>query len=145
MTPELLPWIPDNDWSVPSIFNACQRSCRKVMFLQVSVCQSVQVGAPYVTIRPGTPWLPSPVNIRPGIPTPTLLDIRPWTWWWSLRPAQICSFGDPQERHLVVATETEVRTVSKRAIHILLEDSQIKIIEPIKWLRCFQIPYDNSF
>ena len=30
-------------------------------------------------------------------------------------------WGPPRERHLVVATETEARTVSKRAVRILLE------------------------
>ena len=37
------------------------------------------------------------------------------------RPVQTCSFGHLQERHLKVATETEVHMVPKRAVHILLE------------------------
>ena len=76
-------------------------------------------------IRPGPPY-PNPRKGQvvypptPGHQTwePPLLVTSGGDHW---RAVQTCSFGDPMEWRLVVATETEARTVSKWAVCILLE------------------------
>ena len=59
------------------------------------------------------------------------------------RPVQTCSFEDPPlERHLVVATETEVRTVSKYVVYIPLECRFVQLFSNVSFV---STPTDTNF
>ena len=70
---------------------------------------------------PPQPW-PNPKTseleppaLAPPLPVTSSGDHDHW------RPVQTCSFGDPPKEWHLVVTETEARTVSKRAVRFLLE------------------------
>ena len=102
--------------------------CGKVMFSRASVCTQGRGGGEkgrsnrhgighMIRVHPGKGQVGYPLAIRPWEMLVTC-DIDHW------KPVQTCSFGTPnfpREQHLVVATETEARAVSRWAVCILLE------------------------
>ena len=125
--------------SVREIITACQRSCRKVMFSQVSVILFLGKGSVpcdhdrYPPPRHGT-WHLNPFHFHDT-------DI-----WWSL--LETCSHlftsgSIPPYWHLVVTTET--RMVAKHEVSILLESCLVEIglgffcrkPHPYRWSYCF--------
>ena len=109
------------------------------------VCDSIQRG-PLVTITHDamnltvqSPTGPRSLDIRPGTPSPSTLPPATDIWWSILETCSNCSLEEPPPRKQNLVVATEVRTVCKQVVRILLECFLVTVYCHRIWLKSVEI------